>query len=78
MVRGAWWATVHGAAKELDMNERVNNNKGLTMAATSPLFLANSDLAAAWKGNLVCNGPLAYLHIFTQVQMEITLLKIQP
>ena len=77
MVRGVWWATVHGAAKELDMNERVNNNKGLTMAATSPLFLANSDLAAAWKGNLVCNGPLAYLRIFTHVQMEITLLKIQ-
>ena len=46
MVRGVWWATVHRVAKELDTTERVNNDKGLTMATTSPLFLANSDLAA--------------------------------
>ena len=24
MDRGAWWATVHGVAKELDMTERLN------------------------------------------------------
>ena len=26
MDRGAWWATVHGIAKELDMTERLSNN----------------------------------------------------
>ena len=26
MVRGAWEATVHGVAKELDMTEQLNNN----------------------------------------------------
>ena len=26
MDRGAWWATVHGAAKEMDMTERLNSN----------------------------------------------------
>ena len=27
MERGAWWATVHGAAEELDTTEQLNNNK---------------------------------------------------
>ena len=27
MDRGAWWATVHGVAKELDTTEQLNNNK---------------------------------------------------
>ena len=26
MDRGAWWDTVHGAAKELDTTEQLNNN----------------------------------------------------
>ena len=26
MVRGAWWATVHGAAKESDTTEQLNND----------------------------------------------------
>ena len=26
MGRGAWWATVHGVAKESDMTEQLNNN----------------------------------------------------
>ena len=26
MDRGVWWATVHGAAKESDTNEQLNNN----------------------------------------------------
>ena len=26
MERGAWWATVHGAVKELDTTEQLNNN----------------------------------------------------
>ena len=29
MDRGAWWATVHGVAKELDMTEQLNNNRML-------------------------------------------------
>ena len=27
MDRGAWWAPGHGVAKELDVTERLNNNK---------------------------------------------------
>ena len=30
MDRGAWWATVHRVAKELDMTYRLNNNNNLT------------------------------------------------
>ena len=26
MDRGAWWATVHGAAKELDVTQQLNRN----------------------------------------------------
>ena len=26
MDRGAWWATVHGVAKELDTTQRLNNS----------------------------------------------------
>ena len=26
MDRGAWWATVHGIAKEIDRTEQLNNN----------------------------------------------------
>ena len=27
MDRGAWWATVHGITKELDITERLNNKQ---------------------------------------------------
>ena len=27
MYRGAWWATVHRVAKELDVTEQLNNNQ---------------------------------------------------
>ena len=30
MDRGAWWATVHGVAKELDMTERLHFHFGVT------------------------------------------------
>ena len=30
MDRGAWWATVHGVAKELNTTERLNNNNMVT------------------------------------------------
>ena len=26
--RGVWWATVHGVAKESDMNKQINNKTG--------------------------------------------------
>ena len=29
MDRGAWWVTVHVIAKESDMTEQLNNNKGM-------------------------------------------------
>ena len=29
MDRGAWWARVHGVAKELDTNKQLNNNNNL-------------------------------------------------
>ena len=29
MDRGAWWTTVHGVAKELDITYRLNNNNNL-------------------------------------------------
>ena len=31
MVRGAWWATVYGVAKELGMTEQLNNNSDFCM-----------------------------------------------
>ena len=31
MYRGAWWATIHGIAKESDMTEQLNNNKRLNI-----------------------------------------------
>ena len=27
LYRGAWWATIHGIAKESDMSERLNNKR---------------------------------------------------
>ena len=30
MDRGAWWATVHGVTKELDMTEQLNNSNTIT------------------------------------------------
>ena len=35
MDRGAWWATVHGVSKELDMTKWLNNNN---MFSLFPLF----------------------------------------
>ena len=36
--RGAWWATVLGVEKELDMAERLNNSR-LLCESLSPLLL---------------------------------------
>ena len=33
MDRGAWWATVHGVAKELDMTQCLNNNNDIYLGA---------------------------------------------
>ena len=35
MDRGAWWATIHGIAKESDLNEQLNNNKKLRYSLRS-------------------------------------------
>ena len=37
--RGAWRAIVHGVAKELEMIEQLNNNKGKEKIQISPLHL---------------------------------------
>ena len=37
MDRGAWWATVHRVAKELDMTYRLNNNNSF-LASRVPFF----------------------------------------
>ena len=34
MDRRAWWATVHGVAKESDMTEQLNNKVGLPLSPT--------------------------------------------
>ena len=38
MVRGAWEATVHGVAKELDMTEQLNNNHHTELVTILLLF----------------------------------------
>ena len=42
MDRGAWEATVHGAAKELDMTERLHNNKSRSHLNVFHYFLLAS------------------------------------
>ena len=37
MDRGVWWATVHGAAKDLDTIEWLNNNKTTALNNTEEL-----------------------------------------
>jgi len=32
MNRGAWWAPVHGVAKESDTTEQINNNNKIVLA----------------------------------------------
>ena len=39
MARGAWWATVHGAHKESDMTEQLNdNNLEISVCSLVALF----------------------------------------
>ena len=42
MYRRAWWATVHGVAKELDMTKRLNNNN--QMARNTNFYVKSLDL----------------------------------
>ena len=37
--RGAWWTTVLGVEKELDMTEQLSNDSRLLCESLSPLFL---------------------------------------
>ena len=38
MDRGAWWATVYGVSKELEMTDRPNYNKAVTLVLSSRCF----------------------------------------
>ena len=73
MVGGAWWATLHGIMRELDMPERLNSNKpalmdcgslwGSSRVSTHLLLLSLfshrvvSDSATPWT--TVCQAPLS-------------------
>ena len=66
MDKGAWWATVHGVTKELDMTLQLNNNNSSSLPSgpnylpTAPLplplpftFLRQLSKVHAPKGNVV-------------------------
>ena len=65
MDRGAWWATVHGVTKELDMTERLNTNSQLCPGLGEAASADGSDLRVvfpecSFKGPLsdtLCNCP---------------------
>ena len=38
MVRGAWWAPVHGVTKESDMTSQLNNNNNMFVSCLVILF----------------------------------------
>ena len=40
MDRRAWWATIHGVLKQLDMTQALNNNNDQTCKCNHPLVLA--------------------------------------
>ena len=42
MDRGAWWATVHGVAKELDTTYQLNNNNDVLLYLFLQVFICNS------------------------------------
>ena len=42
--RGAWWATVHGVAKGLDMTQLLNNNYGISKVRKSSFLNDKQDL----------------------------------
>ena len=44
MDKGAWWATVHGVAKESDTTEQLNNKPFLFVRKTVLAFLENNFL----------------------------------
>ena len=42
MNKGAWWVTIHGVAKELDMTEQLNNNDKMKDTTCASLFTVKS------------------------------------
>ena len=47
VVRGAWEATVHGVAKELDMTEQLKNNNNTELVTI--LLLFNTGFFLSWR-----------------------------
>ena len=47
VVRGAWEATVHGVAKELDMTEQLKNNNHTELVTI--LLLFNTGFFLSWR-----------------------------
>ena len=46
MDRGAWWATVHGVSKELDMTQQLNNSRNLRFRKFK--ILSRTSLVVQW------------------------------
>ena len=58
MDRGAWWATVHGVTKELDMTERLNTNSQLCPGLGEAASAEGSDLRVVFP-ECSFKGPLS-------------------
>ena len=58
MDRGAWWATVHGVARESDTTEWLNNNnkKGPEGVVGEGLKVLKCDWKRQERGSLFCFG----------------------
>ena len=52
--RGAWWATIHGVTKELDMPERLNSTKCWQPSADEGAPWARMQTWSSWPPTLGC------------------------
>ena len=66
MDRGAWWATVHGVTKELDMTEWLNNNKQVcnltihTPDSFSCLLMSSTSASEQWLQVITAQGHVLF------------------